>query len=174
MTRDDLFNTNASIVKNLAEAAAKYAGHASLSHLAITHSLYTGPAPRRCYVSSLILSTPQYPLQRRCTKRQDATTQRRALYNLTTTALHDSHPRRMFGVTTLDVVRANTFVAEAKKLDVTKTSVPVVGGHAGTTIIPLLSRVCVPVDTYCGVVSTSKYSHRPSLKSSSLKKKLTS
>ena len=57
------------------------------------------------------------------------------------TSLTNSHPCSMFGVTTLDVVRANAFVAEAKKLDVTKTSVPVVGGHAGTTIIPLLSRV---------------------------------
>lgn len=47
----------------------------------------------------------------------------------------------MFGVTTLDVVRSNTFVAEAKGLDVTKTSVPVVGGHSGVTILPLLSKV---------------------------------
>lgn len=48
----------------------------------------------------------------------------------------------MFGVTTLDVVRSNTFVAEAKGLDVSKTNVPVIGGHSGVTIIPLLSRVC--------------------------------
>ena len=47
----------------------------------------------------------------------------------------------MFGVTTLDVVRSNTFVAEAKGLDVTKTSVPVIGGHSGVTILPLLSQV---------------------------------
>ena len=47
----------------------------------------------------------------------------------------------MFGVTTLDVVRSNTFVAEAKGLDVTKTSVHVVGGHSGVTILPLLSKV---------------------------------
>ena len=49
----------------------------------------------------------------------------------------------MFGVTTLDVVRSNTFVAEAKGLDVTKTSVHVVGGHSGVTILPLLSKVAV-------------------------------
>ena len=55
----------------------------------------------------------------------------------------------IFGVTTLDVVRANTFVAEAKGLDVTKTSVPVVGGHSGVTILPLLSQACRAVD--CGV-----------------------
>jgi len=38
-------------------------------------------------------------------------------------------------------VRANTFVAEAKGLDVKDVDVPVVGGHAGTTILPLLSQV---------------------------------
>lgn len=53
----------------------------------------------------------------------------------------------IFGVTTLDIVRSNTFVAEAKGLDVTKTSVPVIGGHSGVTILPLLSQVnsCVCV-----------------------------
>ena len=44
-------------------------------------------------------------------------------------------------MTTLDVVRTNTFVAEAKNLDVTKTSFPVIGGHSGVTILPLLSKV---------------------------------
>jgi malate/lactate dehydrogenase len=46
------------------------------------------------------------------------------------------------GVTTLDIVRSNTFVAEAKGLDVVDVNVPVIGGHAGTTILPLLSQVC--------------------------------
>lgn len=49
--------------------------------------------------------------------------------------------KKLFGVTTLDVVRANTFVAENQKLDVKKTKVTVIGGHAGTTILPLLSQV---------------------------------
>ncbi len=44
-------------------------------------------------------------------------------------------------MTTLDVVRANTFVAEAKGLAVQDVDVPVVGGHAGITILPLLSQV---------------------------------
>lgn len=48
---------------------------------------------------------------------------------------------KLFGVTTLDVVRANTFIAENQKWDVTKTNVKVIGGHAGITIIPLLSQV---------------------------------
>jgi len=49
-------------------------------------------------------------------------------------------PKKLMGVTTLDICRAKTFVASAKGLDVNKTNVPVVGGHAGTTIVPLLSQ----------------------------------
>lgn len=45
------------------------------------------------------------------------------------------------GVTTLDVVRAKTFYAEKKGLDVATVDVPVVGGHAGVTILPLFSQV---------------------------------
>lgn len=54
-------------------------------------------------------------------------------------------PRRLLGVTTLDVVRANTFVAEVLGLDPSNVSVPVVGGHAGVTILPLLSQVQPPL-----------------------------
>ena len=49
-------------------------------------------------------------------------------------------PKKIFGVTTLDVVRSNTFISEAKGLDVNDVDVPVVGGHAGITILPLLSQ----------------------------------
>jgi len=48
---------------------------------------------------------------------------------------------KVFGVTTLDVVRANTFVAENQKTDVKNTNVTVVGGHSGITILPLLSQI---------------------------------
>jgi len=53
-------------------------------------------------------------------------------------------PKKILGVTTLDVMRAKTFVAGLRPddiKDVTLCDVPVVGGHAGTTIIPLLSQV---------------------------------
>jgi len=50
-------------------------------------------------------------------------------------------PKRLFGVTTLDVIRAETFVAELKGKNVAETIVPVIGGHSGTTILPLLSQV---------------------------------
>jgi len=56
-------------------------------------------------------------------------------------------PRRVFGVTTLDVVRSSTFVAEvigdlSKSPDIV---VPVVGGHSGVTIVPLLSQSSHPL-----------------------------
>ncbi|KAL8160351.1 hypothetical protein V2J09_001888 [Rumex salicifolius] len=53
-------------------------------------------------------------------------------------------PKRLMGVTMLDVVRANTFVAEVLGLDPRTVDVPVVGGHAGVTILPLLSQVNPP------------------------------
>jgi len=51
------------------------------------------------------------------------------------------NPAKLFGVTTLDVIRAETFVADAKGLDCEDIVVPVIGGHSGTTILPLLSQV---------------------------------
>ncbi|MBA0559533.1 hypothetical protein Golob_016493, partial [Gossypium lobatum] len=50
------------------------------------------------------------------------------------------NPKKLFGVTTLDVVRANTFVAQKKNLKLIDVDVPVIGGHAGITILPLLSK----------------------------------
>eukprot|EP00775_Hariotina_reticulata_P009001 gene9001-9174_t len=50
------------------------------------------------------------------------------------------NPARLFGVTTLDVVRAESFIAEILGVDPKDVSVPVVGGHAGATILPLLSQ----------------------------------
>uniref|UniRef100_A0A3B3RAR9 Malate dehydrogenase n=1 Tax=Paramormyrops kingsleyae TaxID=1676925 RepID=A0A3B3RAR9_9TELE len=53
------------------------------------------------------------------------------------------NPKRVFGVTTLDIVRANTFMAELTGLDPAQVNVPVVGGHVGKTIVPLVSQ-CTP------------------------------
>ncbi|RCH81434.1 hypothetical protein CU098_007495, partial [Rhizopus stolonifer] len=50
-------------------------------------------------------------------------------------------PRRIFGVTTLDIVRASTFVSELIGASASTLRVPVVGGHSGVTILPLLSQV---------------------------------
>lgn len=48
---------------------------------------------------------------------------------------------KLFGVTTLDVIRAETFVADLKGQSPEAIHVPVIGGHSGTTILPLLSQV---------------------------------
>jgi len=109
MTRDDLFNTNASIVRDLADACAQFCPNAML-----------------CIISNPVNST--VPIASEVFKL-------RGVYNA----------NRIFGVTTLDVVRANTFIAEAKGLDVNQVNCPVVGGHSGVTIVPLISQTTPPV-----------------------------
>ncbi|WP_180558516.1 malate dehydrogenase [Arsenophonus endosymbiont of Apis mellifera] len=48
---------------------------------------------------------------------------------------------RLFGVTTLDIIRSNTFVAELKGKKPQEIEVTVIGGHSGVTILPLLSQI---------------------------------
>ena len=48
---------------------------------------------------------------------------------------------KLFGVTTLDIIRSNTFVAELKGKQPGDVEVPVIGGHSGVTILPLLSQI---------------------------------
>ncbi|KAJ2082235.1 Malate dehydrogenase, cytoplasmic [Coemansia sp. RSA 988] len=102
MTRDDLFNTNASIVRDLTQACAEVCPKAKL----------------------LIISNPvnsTVPIATEVFKKA---------------GVYD--PKRIFGVTSLDLVRASRFIGD--KLGKI-TDVPVVGGHAGVTIIPLFSQV---------------------------------
>lgn len=71
-------------------------------------------------------------------------------------------PKRLFGVTTLDVVRAETFVQEfSGQKDPSKTTVPVIGGHSGDTIVPLFSQtkpaVQIPADKYDALVNRVQY-----------------
>jgi len=49
-------------------------------------------------------------------------------------------PMKIVGISTLDVVRANKFVGEETGKNATFINVPVVGGHAGATILPLFSQ----------------------------------
>ena len=53
--------------------------------------------------------------------------------------VYDKH--RLFGVSVLDVLRSETFLADELGISRERILVPVVGGHSGTTIIPLLSKV---------------------------------
>uniref|UniRef100_A0A0A1XHJ6 Malate dehydrogenase n=1 Tax=Zeugodacus cucurbitae TaxID=28588 RepID=A0A0A1XHJ6_ZEUCU len=52
-------------------------------------------------------------------------------------------PKRLFGVTTLDLVRSRTFISEILKVAPSKVLMPVIGGHSGITIVPVLSQ-CKP------------------------------
>merc|ERR1719478_447319 len=49
-------------------------------------------------------------------------------------------PLKIVGVTTLDCVRANKFVGEITGRNPNFIDVPVIGGHAGTTILPVFSQ----------------------------------
>ncbi|PYI09886.1 malate dehydrogenase, NAD-dependent [Aspergillus sclerotiicarbonarius CBS 121057] len=104
MTRDDLFNTNASIVRDLAKAAAEASPEANI----------------------LVISNPvnsTVPIVSEVFKA-------RGVYN----------PKRLFGVTTLDVVRASRFISQVQGTNPTNEAVTVIGGHSGVTIVPLLSQ----------------------------------
>lgn len=105
MTRDDLFNINAGIIRSLLEAAAT-------------------ACPEACFaiITNPVNSTVPIAAE---------TLKKAGVYN----------PKKLFGVTTLDVLRSQTFVAELRGLDPATTEVTVVGGHSGNTILPLLSQV---------------------------------
>merc|ERR1711865_173028 len=49
-------------------------------------------------------------------------------------------PKKLIGVTTLDCVRSNKFVHEITGDPIDGINIPVVCGHAGATILPLLSQ----------------------------------
>merc|ERR1719463_83650 len=49
-------------------------------------------------------------------------------------------PMKIVGVTTLDCVRANKFVGDITGKHPKDIDVPVIGGHAGVTIMPVLSQ----------------------------------
>lgn len=50
------------------------------------------------------------------------------------------NPKRLFGVTTLDIVRASRFISQLKGTDPADENITVIGGHSGATIVPLLSQ----------------------------------
>merc|ERR1719295_1861588 len=107
MTRDDLFNTNASIIAKLSQAAAEVCPDAALA-------IISNPVNSTVPIASEIFK-------------------KAGKYD----------PAKIFGVTTLDIVRANKFISELKNLDPQDVNCPVVGGHAGITIMPLISQ-CTP------------------------------
>ena len=65
-------------------------------------------------------------------------------------------PARLFGITTLDIIRSSTFVAEDNGVNPEDVSVPVIGGHSGITILPLLSQSGFDFDEASASAMTSR------------------
>ncbi|PYI20036.1 malate dehydrogenase [Aspergillus violaceofuscus CBS 115571] len=127
MTRDDLFKTNASIIRDIfSEVAA------------------TCPVATCCVVTNPVNST--LPIAAEALKRAGC-----------------FEPSRLFGVTTLDVVRASTFAAHAlgNGANPKDFKVPVIGGHSGATILPLYSQAQPPVhlndEVLAGVINRVQF-----------------
>lgn len=106
MTRDDLFATNATIVRNLTAACAQ---HCPSAHILV--------------ISNPVNSTVPIAVE-------------------TMKAAGVAKPS-VFGVTTLDLVRAKTFIGQLWNVDPQSVTIPVIGGHSGPTIVPLLSQAKV-------------------------------
>jgi len=105
MTRYDLFNVNAGIVRDLINAIVKNCPNAFIG-------IITNPVNSTIPVAAEILK-------------------KGGVYN----------PKRLFGISTLDVVRAQAFIGELKNIDPTQIVVPVIGGHSAETMLPVLSQV---------------------------------
>ena len=105
MTRDDLFNVNAGIVKKLIGTGAKVCPNACFA-------IVTNPVNSTVPIAAEVLNAA---------------------------GVYDK--RKLFGVTTLDVIRSITFVAQTAGKSVDEVKVDVIGGHSGVTILPLLSSV---------------------------------
>jgi malate dehydrogenase len=56
------------------------------------------------------------------------------------------NPRKLFGVTTLDMIRAATFGAQFTRTSPEELRVPVVGGHSRHTIVPLFTQSIPPMN----------------------------
>jgi malate dehydrogenase len=100
----DLFNTNASIVRDLAKSVAEHSPKANILVIA-------NPVNSTVPITAEVLK-------------------KAGVYD----------PKRLFGVTTLDVVRASRFISQHKGTDPANENIVVIGGHSGETIVPLLSQ----------------------------------
>ena len=70
-------------------------------------------------------------------------------------------PRKLFGITTLDVVRAAKFTSSLVPSAAAETTVvPVVGGHSGVTIVPLLSQSSIGKNITAGSEEWKALVHR--------------
>ena len=107
MTRDDLFNTNASIVATICQAAAKVCPKAMI---AIISNPVNSTVPIACEIFKKAGTLD---------------------------------PKRVFGVTTLDVVRSNAFIGTMKNIDPMKVQVMIYNTYSRADI-PLCLRSTAP------------------------------
>jgi malate dehydrogenase len=126
MTRDDLFNINAGIVKGLIEVIAEVAPKAYIL-------IISNPVNSTVPIAAEVLKA-------------------KGVFN----------PQHLFGVTTLDVVRAETFVAEiVGTQNPQDLTIPVIGGHSGETIVPLFSQakpsVTIPSEKLADLVKRVQF-----------------
>lgn len=105
MDRSDLFNINATIIKNLVTNIAETAPQSCIC-------IITNPVNTLVALAAEVLKNA-------------------GVYN----------KNKLFGITTLDIIRAEDFVAEKKGLPAEHVRVNVIGGHSGKTILPVLSQV---------------------------------
>lgn len=128
MTRDDLFNTNAGVVRDIAESIARNCPKALVG--IITNPVNScvpiasevlKKVSETVFIINFVLRLKRFPSSQ--------------------AGCYD--PNRIFGVSTLDIVRACAFIGEAAGHNPLDVSIPVIGGHSGVTIIPLLSN-CKP------------------------------
>ena len=155
MTRDDLFNVRSHLLLSShlpkRNASKCYENAYLFSHRydrptlpssEISPSLPPRSAPRPLSELSPTRSTPPSPSAPRPSSNRVSTTPSgshnvpRTRRYVLTTVRHD----RLFGVTTLDVVRSSAFLSTMAGTQPAETNVPVVGGHSGVTIVPLLSQ----------------------------------
>ena len=105
MSRADLFNINAGIIKNLIDKVADVCPDALIG-------IITNPVNTTVSIAAEVLK-------------------KKGVYNKS----------KLFGVTSLDVIRSQTFVGELKEKDPADIDITVIGGHSGVTILPLLSQL---------------------------------
>mmetsp|Transcript_7924 Transcript_7924/g.7856 ORF Transcript_7924/g.7856 Transcript_7924/m.7856 type:complete len:346 (-) Transcript_7924:202-1239(-) len=122
MTRADLFNINASIIRDIVAGIGKACPKAAI----------------------LIISNPvnsTVPIAAEVLKK-----------------LGVFNPKKLFGVTTLDSVRAETFLGELIKETPSslKGQISVIGGHSGDTIVPLVHATALVAKKVSGL-SKSQY-----------------
>lgn len=128
MTRADLFNINASIIRDIVAGIGKACPKAAI----------------------LIISNPvnsTVPIAAEVLKK-----------------LGVFNPKKLFGVTTLDSVRAETFLGELIKETPSslKGQISVIGGHSGDTIVPLVHATALVAKKVSGLSKSQydKFIHR--------------